>query len=264
MNKLGYHEPHESLNNRISAHAKYSDFNLHKWIESHFHIKEGDSVFDVGCGNGNYVELFLSKIKEYGVFCGIDKNEALINEANSKYAEIYNNVSFNVGDYDSIDGINNSFEWIFSVYSLYYTSDSKALIKKLRKYLSLGGRLIVIGPASNNAIDLDDLNFKVTGVLPNIEHKLRAERIESEFLPLFESMFGKDNTKLEIVDSVMTFPSIDEFAAYYWSTLLWRDSVASSDFDSVHKLQNKTLQILSTYHDYTIKKQMSCLVGVNS
>jgi ubiquinone/menaquinone biosynthesis C-methylase UbiE len=264
MNKLAYHEPHTSLNNRIAAHAKFSNFDLHQWIDSRFDIKEGDSIFDVGCGNGNYVEMFLNKIKEKGIVQGVDKNEELINEANSKYGDLYSNVYFNVGDYDSISNINKSFDWIFSIYSLYYTSDSRALINKLKGTLSSSGKLIVIGPASNNATDLDDFNFKVTGVLPNIEHKLRTERIESEFLPLFEAMFGKDNTKLELIDSVMSFPSVNEFSTYYWSTLLWRDSVANFDSDYVAKLKRKTLKILSSYDDYVVKKQMSCLVGINS
>ncbi len=62
MNKLAYQEPHESLNNRISAHSRFSDFDLHQWISSNFDIKQGDNIFDVGCGNGNYIELFLDKI----------------------------------------------------------------------------------------------------------------------------------------------------------------------------------------------------------
>ncbi len=264
MNKLAYHEPHASLNNRISAHAKFSNFNLHQWISSKFDIKQGDNIFDIGCGNGNYIEMFLDKIKEDGFIYGVDKNKELINEASTKYSKFHDNVYFDVGDYDSIKNINKTFDWIFSVYSLYYTSDSNALIKKLKNLLSPGGKLIVIGPASNNAIDLDDLNFKITGALPNIEHKHRTERIEAEFFPLFQEMFGKDNTKLELVDSVMTFPGIDDYTTYYWSTLQWRESVANFDLDRVNSLQSKTIEMLSSYDNYTIKKQMSCLIGVNS
>ena len=263
MNKLAYQEPHESLNNRISAHSRFSDFDLHQWISSNFGIKQGDSIFDVGCGNGNYIELFLDKIKEDGSIYGVDKNEELINEAIAKYGK-YDNVYFDVGDYDSIKDVNKTFDWIFSVYSLYYTSDSNALIEKLKNLLSPGGKLIVIGPASNNAIDLGDLNFKITDAVFPIEHKQRTERVEAEFFPLFQEMFGKDNTKLELVDSVMTFPSIDDFTTYYWSTLLWRESVANFDLDRVNSLQSKAIEILSSYDNYTIKKQMSCLVGVNS
>ncbi len=263
MSKLGYHELQKSLNNRIMAHSKFSNFNLHEWINSNFSIKHGDNVFDVGCGNGNYVELFLNKIKDDGVLYGIDKNQDLINEAITKYVKKYSNVRFDVVDYDLFDSINENFEWIFSIYSLYYTSDSKALISKLKNYLSSDGKFIVIGPASKNAVDLDDLNFNITGVLPNEEHRIRTERIELEFFPLFEKIFGIDNTSLKVVDSVMTFPTIDDFSSYYWSTLLWRDSVVSLDAGSVNKLKDKTLEMLSDYDDYTINKQMCCLVGFN-
>ena len=263
MNKLAYQEPQESLNNRISAHSRFSNFDLHRWISSKFDIKQGDSIFDVGCGNGNFIELFLDNVKEDGSIYAIDKNEDLINEAIAKYGK-YDNVNFDVGDYDSIKDVDKTFDWIFSVYSLYYTSDSNALIEKLKKLLTPGGKLIVIGPASNNASDLGELNFKITDAVFPIEHKERTERVESEFFPLFQEIFGKDNTKLELVDSIMTFPSIDDFTTYYWSTLLWRESVANFSPDKVKSLQSKAIEILSSYDSYTINKQMSCLVGVNS
>jgi len=263
MNKLAYHEPHSSLNNRIKAHTKFSNFDLHQWIDSRFDIKEGDSIFDVGCGNGNYISMFLKKIKESGFIRAVDKNKDLVNEAISKYGSLNSNVIFDVGDYDSISSLNQSFDWIFSIYSLYYTSNSEQLINKLKEILSSNGKLIVIGPASLNGADLDDLNYKVTGVLPNIEHKVRTERIESEFFPLFKTVFGEDNTKLELVDSAMTFPNIDEFSTYYWSTLLWRDSISNLDADKEIELKRKTLKILSSYDKYVIRKQMSCLVATN-
>jgi len=123
---------------------------------------------------------------------------------------------------------------------------------------------VVIGPASANAIDLNELNYKITDALPPIEHKHRTERVEREFFPLFQEIFGYDDTKLELVDSMMTFPNINDFTTYYWSTLLWRESVSNFDTDKINLLQSKAVKILSSYDNYTIKKQMSCLVGVNS
>ena len=261
MNNLKYNEPPQSLSSRIAAHANFSNFNLHQWIDSKFDIKVGDNVFDVGCGNGNYVKLFFSKIKEDGLIYGVDKNKNLINEAISKYVELSKNIHFEVGDYDSINTIDVSFNWIFSIYSIYYTADSKVLIEKLKDAMSLGGKFVIIGPASNNGVDLDDFNFKVTGVLPNQEHKIRTKRIESEFYPLFKRIFGEDNTSLEIVESAMSFPTIDDYAEYHWSTLLWRESIRDLSADSIQVLKDKTLAILSGNKGYRVFKQMACLIG---
>ena len=261
MNKLKYDEPAASLNSRISAHANFSNFNLHEWIDSKFDVSEGDNIFDVGCGNGNYVELFYSKIKEAGLIYGVDKNQNLIDEAILRHIHLSKNVHFEVGDYDYINNINKSFNWIFSIYSIYYTADSQALIKKLKETISPGGKFVIIGPGSNNGIDLDDFNFKVTGVLPNQEHIVRTRRIESEFSPLFKKIFGEDNASLEIVDTAMIFPTINDYAEYYWSTLLWRDSVEDLSADSIQMLKDKSLAILSENKEYKVSKQMACLIG---
>ena len=261
MNKLKYHEPPQSLNSRISAHTKFSNFNLHEWIDSKFDINEGDNIFDIGCGNGNYVELFYGKTKEDGLIYGVDKNEDLINEATSKYTELSKNIHFKVSDYDFLNNINDSFNWIFSIYSIYYSADSQARIEKLKNAISPGGKFVIIGPGSNNGVDLDDFNLKVTGVLPNQEHIVRTKRIEFEFYPLFKRTFGEGNTSLEIVDTEMSFPTIDDFAEYYWSTLLWRDSIEDLSTESIQALKDKTLAILSGNEGYRVSKQMVCLIG---
>jgi SAM-dependent methyltransferase len=155
------------------------------------------------------------------------------------------NIHFKVSDYDFLNNINNSFNWIFSIYSIYYSADSQALIEKLKNAISPGGKFVIIGPGSNNGVDLDNFNLKVTGVLPNQEHIVRTKRIESEFYPLFKRIFGEDNTSLEIVDTEMSFPTIDDFEEYYWSTLLWRDSIEDLSTESIQTLKDKTLAILS-------------------
>ena len=263
VNKYKYNEPLSSLDGRISAHANFSNFNLHDWILSKFNIKKGDNILDLGCGNGNYTSLFFKKVSESGVVYGIDKSAELISEANERHGKLSQNVNFSVADYDSFDKIKTPFDWIFSIYSLYYTSDSKALASKLKKSISHDGKFIVIGPASNNALELDKFNFEVTGVLPNKEHRLRNERIEMEFFPLFKSLFGNDNVEIELIDSALLFPTISDYAEYYWSTLLWRESTNGLDNREIKKLKIKTINLLNERDKLEIIKQMTCLIGCN-
>ena len=262
-NKYKYDEPINSLDNRISAHTNFSNFNLHSWISSKFNIKNGHNIFDIGCGNGNYTELFFSKITESGLVYGVDKNKDLISDANNKYRNLSKNIHFKAEDYDIVDSTNISFDWVFSIYSLYYTSNSQALVSKFKKILNNNGRFVVIGPASGNALDLDNFHFKVTGALPNAEHRLRNKRIEDEFYLLFKDVFGEDNVVLELINTKMTFLMVEDYAEYYWSTLLWRECVEGLDADQVLKLKDKTIDALSHYGELSIEKQMSCLVGEN-
>jgi SAM-dependent methyltransferase len=261
INKYKYNEPIDSLDSRISAHANFSDFNLHNWISSKFDIKNGDNIYDIGCGNGNYVELFFRKTLNSGTIYGVDKNKDLILDATNKYGALSKNIHFKAKDYDLVDNLDIYFDWIFSIYSLYYTSNSEALISKLKDALRYNGNFVVIGPASKNAVDLDDFHFRVIGSKPNAEHRLRNKRIESEFYSLFKSVFGDDNVELKIIDTKMSFPTIYDYAEYYWSTLLWREGVEQLDIDKIKFLKNRTLNLLSEYKELKIEKQMSCLIA---
>jgi|SaaInlStandDraft_7_1057024.scaffolds.fasta_scaffold57041_2 SAM-dependent methyltransferase len=263
-NKYKYDEPINSLDNRISAHTNFSNFNLHSWISSKFNIKNGHNIFDIGCGNGNYTELFFSKNLGNGIIYGLDKNNDLIADARAKYKVLSKNIHFQAKDYDLVDNIDASFDWIFSIYSLYYTSDSQALVGKLKKLLKNDGSFVVIGPASDNAVDLDHFHFKVSGVHPNTEHRLRNKRIEEEFYPLFRSIFGDDNVELEVINTRMLFPTAHDYAEYYWSTLLWRESIQGLSISKVDSLRKRTLDLLSKSDEHIISKQMSCLVGNNN
>ncbi|MBT5400423.1 class I SAM-dependent methyltransferase [bacterium] len=264
MNRYKYNEQKTSLDSRINAHSNFSNFNLHDWISLKFNIKKGDNILDIGCGNGNYTELFFSKTLDNGIIYGLDKNEDLINDANNRHGDLSKKIFFKVADYDLISDINTSFDWIFSIYSLYYTANSKALIDKLKRMLSNNGKFVIIGPASQNALDLDDFHYSVTGSVANPEHRLRNQRIESDFLLIFKSIFRERSVNLEIIDSTMIFPTINDYAEYYWSTLLWREGIENLSPDKIEALKNKTLDLLSEQKKLKIKKQLSCLVGSNS
>ena len=261
--KFSYQEPKKALNSRIAAHAQYSNFNLHEWIKTKFKIKPGENILDLGCGNGNYTKVFWEFIKPDGHIIGLDKNENLINEAKVNYDDLpQEQVKFSAHNYDEPfleTGL--QFDWIFAIYSLYYTEDSLKLVDVLKEQLKPGGKFVVIGPAPENAKDLSDFSYGLTGIKPNKEHMERIERIENEFKPLFEEIFEKDNVQYETVDSVMEFPMAESYAEYYYSTLLWRESTEGRSDEEVKSLRNNAMTKLSQSLPAKIQKQMSCLIG---
>ena len=99
--QYAYEESKQALNARIASHAKYSNFNLHDWIKTSFTFQKGDSILDIGCGNGNYTSLFWELVCPNGLIVGVDKNISLIEEARTNFHHIPNkNVDFLVGDFD--------------------------------------------------------------------------------------------------------------------------------------------------------------------
>ncbi len=256
-----YKEVDKSLENRISAHAKYSNFNLHDWIKNKFDIKVSQNILDLGCGDGNFIDLFWNAIKPNGKLYAIDINKKLIDIAKSRHDSKSSNIVIEEKDFDRLNFPNLKYDWIFSIYSIYYTQDPSKLIKHLFSHMNNHSSFVIAGPASKNALELDEINHKVTGKKRNQEDIQRMHRIEEDFTALFTKVFGKNNTMLEFVDTKMSFPSAEEYAVYYWSTLLWRESTVGKTDNEILELKEKSIDIIKEMPDFILNKQMSCLVG---
>lgn len=263
VKKFSYEEPRKALSSRIAAHRQYSDFNLHEWIQKKFAISSGSKILDLGCGNGNITSIFWDLVKPDGSVIGLDKNSEVIEEAREIHKNLpKNQVKYYLQDFDKpFPDFGMFFDWIFSIYSLYYTEDSLRILNVTKGMLTSRGRYVVIGPGPKNVRDLTEFNEKLTGKKANKEHFERIERIANEFYPLFLKMFPGEGVSYEEIDTVMTFPDAQSFGEYYWSTLLWRDSVKGFSTGKIEILKSETLKYASTQEPIQVKKQISCLVG---
>lgn len=256
--KYSYTEKKTALANRITSHKKFSNFDLHLWIKKNVKINNGDRILDIGCGDGNFIKLF-HQMNCGGEVIGIDKNNALISSAKKKFKS-KKNIKFMKGDFDSVKFSKKKFDWIFFIYSIYYTENSSKLILKVLNYLNEKGKLIIVGPGTNNAKQIDELNFLVTKKRPNREYRFRQQRIEKEFYPLLKKHFGSKKVKLKLINNHMTFRTDIQLANYYWSTLLWRQSLQKLRIYDLKKLKESTIKKIKYYiRNLKLKKQISIL-----
>lgn len=263
VKKFSYEERGKALSSRITAHRQFSDFNLHEWIQKKFVISSGSRVLDLGCGNGNFTNLFWDLVKPGGSVIGLDKNCEVISDAREIHKRLpKDQVKYYIQDFDKpLPEFSMFFEWIFSIYSLYYTEDSARILNITKSLLAPQGTYVVIGPGPKNVRDLTEFSEKLTGQKADKEHFERIERICNEFYPLFMKIFPKENVRYEEIDTLMTFPGAKSFGEYYWSTLLWRDSVKNLSAEKIELLKNETLKYASAQVPIQVKKQISCLVG---
>jgi len=261
--KFSYEEPREALSSRITAHRQYSDFDLHGWIRKKFGISSGSRVLDLGCGNGNFTSLFWDLVKPGGSVIGLDKNPEVIADARKIHKRLpKDHIEYYIHDFDRpFPDLDRPFDWIFSIYSLYYTEDSARILNVTKSLLASQGTWVVIGPGPKNVRDLTKFSEKLTGQKANKEHFERIERIFNEFYPLFMEIFPKDNVTYEEINTLMTFPDAKSFGEYYWSTLLWRDSVKDFSAEKIEFSKRETLKYASAQAPIQVKKQISCLVG---
>ena len=253
-----YKEYNDALNNRIDIHKKYSNFNLHGWIKQKFKILPNQSILDMGCGNGNFINFFLSLTNNLEII-GVDNNRDLLNELQRDLK--IPNVSLIHEDFDNFKISNKKFDWIFFIYSIYYSQKPEELINKMFNLLKKSGSLVMIATGKSNAIELDKLNKNVTGMDPKPEYTERQQRIENEFYKIAIKNFKEENVSLEILNNFLNFPDANDYAHYYWSTLLWRDSIERLQSPDLNVLKNETLNKIQLLTNLKINKQVSVLVA---
>ena len=254
---FSYKEYNSALNNRIDVHKKFSNFNLHNWIEKNIKIEPDQYILDMGCGNGNFINYFFSKNLNLNI-TGVDSNKDLLNEI--KNLTNYKNLNLIHSDFDEVEIKNQKFDWILFIYSIYYSQKPIELIHKMHSYLKDNGQLVIIGPGKSNAIELDKLNKKITGLDPKPEYRVRQQRIEDEFYDICTKVFGNLNCDLNILNNKLSFPDETEFANYYWSTLLWRDSIERLNQPNEDSLKEQTLSEIKKSNNFEINKQVSTLI----
>jgi len=104
-------------------------------------VKEGDSVMDIGCGNGRLLEAFLGRKINY---LGIDKNEKLLSLAKKNYP----NYEFIIGDILELGKIPVlDFDYVFLV-AMFHNLPGKNLrlqaLKQIRNKIKNDGQAVII------------------------------------------------------------------------------------------------------------------------
>lgn len=106
------------------------------------YVKAGDSILDLGCGNGRLAELFVDKDISY---LGLDQSEELIKIAREKFKD-YKNIKFEMGDVTYLALPSKSFDVIFMLAVLHHLPSRDlrlAVLKEANKLLSSGGRMVI-------------------------------------------------------------------------------------------------------------------------
>src|SRR5688572_18798894 len=79
---LSYKEKLDKLQVRIRAHKEFANFDVGDWIAEFVARKPRQSIFDLGCGNGNHLGIYR---KSGARVVGLDREAKLIEEARETY-----------------------------------------------------------------------------------------------------------------------------------------------------------------------------------
>jgi ubiquinone/menaquinone biosynthesis C-methylase UbiE len=125
---------------------KFNETRKHFWRDLEFikdYVKDGDSVFDYGCGNGRLLELFSDKKINY---FGVDISEKLINLAKNKYSE--ENIHFSKinPSQTSLASNDNFFNAVYSVAVFHHFPGKEyreQIVKELYRITKPGGYVVI-------------------------------------------------------------------------------------------------------------------------
>lgn len=126
---LSYLEQHDKLSIRIRAHKEFANFDIADWLDEYLAKLNRRRIFDLGCGNGNHLGLYLRHVGADGIVCGLDREPKLIEEARERYRDNAN-LHLTVGSMDDpLPYEKGSFDTCLSLFAIYDSSDPSSLFR---------------------------------------------------------------------------------------------------------------------------------------
>jgi 2-polyprenyl-3-methyl-5-hydroxy-6-metoxy-1,4-benzoquinol methylase len=105
------------------------------------YVKEGDTVLDIGCGNGKLFGYLSEKVKNFS-YCGLDVSEKLIAIARSNFLK----AEFKTFDGINISCLDQNFDVVFCLATLPHLPGEKMrleFLKNIRMVVKPGGLIVV-------------------------------------------------------------------------------------------------------------------------
>jgi SAM-dependent methyltransferase len=161
----------ERYNNRISKMG-YTEKAL-GWTRDNNHVRfkaltnlwkddlSGSSIFDFGCGMGDFCTYLKNEINSPFTFNGLDINAKLIAEAKNRFPE-FNFVVGDIFDYN----VENEYEFTFSSgvfnHKLNFSDEYDIIYKCLKQMFYMSSKGVAVNFLSDKVDYLTDYNFNAS------------------------------------------------------------------------------------------------------
>ena len=106
-------------------------------------VQPGQSVLEVGCGPGTDLFELAPLVHPGGHLAGVDASEVMIAEARRRAAELQLAIEFDVGDVQSLQFADSTFDVCRASRLLEHLSDPHPALKEMVRVTRPGGRVVV-------------------------------------------------------------------------------------------------------------------------
>lgn len=137
--KQQYHTS-DKLSTRISIHSKYSTNKqgFGNWISSHYGIREGMTVLELGCGTGDMWTGKEEIISRCSRLVLSDFSEGML-EKTRETLQAYDGIEYQVIDIQDIPFEDQTFDVVIANMMLYHVPDLPKGLREVRRVLKTGG-----------------------------------------------------------------------------------------------------------------------------
>ncbi len=177
-----------NLSTRISIHSKYSTNKqgFGNWIVSHYDLRPGMSVLELGCGTG---EIWLGKqemIRGCTRFVLSDFSEGMLAKARENLGEA-DKIEYRVIDIQEIPFPDRSFDAVIANMMLYHVPDLSKGLREVRRVLKPGGAFYCATFGENGMMDYICGLFSAYGVKNDVNRSFTLQNGESKLLSVFQA-----------------------------------------------------------------------------
>ena len=254
MQDLSYKEKQDRLATRIRAHKEFANFDIDEWITAFLATRPRRAIFDLGCGSGNHLHLYLASVGASGKVAALDREPTLVNEVRRAY-QAAANLDVRVGSMDEpMPFADGSFDTVFSNFAIYNAANAAFTLGELKRILQPGGEVVLIGPTINNARELYAFNERLTGTAIDEVTLIRTDRLRREIVPVVRGIFAK--VREDVMNSYLDFPNAEEFLRYYTATMLYEEGAEKQG-----KSMAEMTAALGTQSRYTVSKEMLAVIA---
>lgn len=134
-------------------------------------VRGGETVSDVGCGNGAYLAE-LARRGHAGPVLGIDLSAGMLHAARSRVP----GASLAAGDAAALPLRDDASSLTLAMHMLYHVPEPSAAVRELRRITHPGGQVLVVLNGEDHLRELRDLITAAPGNVTNGEPPLRERR----------------------------------------------------------------------------------------
>ena len=199
----------DRLSTRISIHSKYSinKQGFGNWITSHYQIREGMTVLELGCGTG---EMWLGRegiIRQCSRFILSDFSEGMLDKAKETLRDCAG-IEYRTIDIQEIPFAEGSFDIVIANMMLYHVPDLSLGLREVRRVLKEGGLFYCATYGENGMMEYIAGLFSAYHVRNTINNNFTLQNGEEKLKSVFGSvqrLLYEDALEVTNVDDMVDY-----------------------------------------------------------